>query len=63
MGSTQCKPIQRQKVVPNPKNGGAVVSKPNGVKPKPIVKKQLEIKAMGSFYGSYAPLTHSPKRS
>ena len=58
MGSSQAKPIQAQKVVAK-KTGGAVV------KPKPIIKKQVEIKALPSFYGSYAPLTlqASPKRN
>jgi hypothetical protein len=63
MGSSQAKHIQPQKVVAQkPKTGGAI-SKPKAL-PKPMLKKQVEIKAMGSFYGSYAPLTlqASPKR-
>lgn len=59
MGSSQAKPIQAQKVVAK-KTGGAVM------KPKLVVtKKQVEIKALPSFYGSYAPLTlqASPKRN
>ena len=58
MGSSQAKPIQPPKVTVV-KTGGAVM------KPKPVIKKQVEIKALPSFYGSYAPLTlqASPKRS
>lgn len=62
MGSSQAKPIQAQKVVVV-KTGGAVM-KPKQL-PKPVTKKQVEIKALPSFYGSYAPLTlqASPKRN